>query len=477
MTRSRPYIGPLQRPFDDLARALADRYVIEREIGAGGMATVYLASDLRHDRKVAIKVLRPELSSALAAERFPREIRLVAQFNHPHILSLYDSGEADGVLYYVMPYVEGETLRARLERGRLSIAETLRILRELADALAYAHARSVVHRDIKPANVLLSGRHAVVADFGIAKALSASGGDKLTTVGMAVGTPQYMAPEQAMGTADVDARSDIYSVGLVGYEMLAGRPAFDGPSAQAILAAQVMSQPPDLRALRPDTPAQLAAAIERCLRKDPGERWPSAEELLAELERIELTPSAEVAPTGVRPSGIAARAPAPSGWPRRAALIAGAATVVTAIVAALLFNSSRVSVDGRIETIGVMPIEDISGSDSVFAAAMHDAITNALSRPGNVGVAPRSQMMRYRRTGLTTRDIARENRLDAIVEATVFRAGDVVRINVQFTNPQTSRALWSDTYERNAKNVLATQNDVAGMVASAIGIALRSSTP
>ena len=468
----------MHRPFDDLARALSDRYVIDREIGFGGMATVYLASDPRHDRKVAIKVLRPELSSALAAERFPREIRLIAQFNHPHILSLYDSGEANGVLYYVMPYVEGETLRERLERDRrLSIAETLRILREVADALAYAHARSVVHRDIKPANVLLSGRHAVVADFGIAKALSAAGGDKLTTVGMAVGTPQYMAPEQAMGTADVDARSDIYSVGLLGYEMLAGRPAFDGPSAQAILAAQVMSQPPDLRSLRPDTPAQLAAVIERCLRKDPGERWPSAEELLAELERIELTPSAGTVPTGARPAVSGPPAPASNGRSRRTAIIAGAVAVVAAVAAVVLYNSPSVKAGGRIETIGVMPIEDISGSDSVFAAAMHDAITNALSRPGNVGVAPRSQMMRYRRTGLTMRDIARENRLDAIVEATVFRAGDVVRINVQFTNPETSRALWSETYERSVTNVLATQNDVAGMVASAIGAALRAPTP
>ena len=467
----------MHRPFEDLARTLSDRYVIEREIGAGGMATVYLARDSRHDRKVAVKVLRPELSSALAAERFPREIRLIAQFNHPHILSLYDSGEANGVLFYVMPYVEGETLRARLERDRcLSIAETLRILREVADALAYAHARSVVHRDIKPANVLLSGRHAVVADFGIAKALSAVGGDKLTTVGMAVGTPQYMAPEQAMGTADVDARSDIYSVGLLGYEMLAGRPAFDGPSAQAILAAQVMSQPPDLRSLRPDTPAQLAAVIERCLRKDPGERWPSAEELLAELERIELTPSGGMAPTGVRPAVGAAAAPAASDRPRRTVIIAAAVAVLAAIAAVVLFDARSAKAGGRIETIGVMPIEDISGSDSVFAAAMHDALTNALSRPGDVGVAPRSQMMRYRRTGLTTRDIARENRLDAIVEATVFRAGDVVRINVQFTNPETSRALWSETYERSVTNVLATQNDVAGMVASAIGVALKAPT-
>jgi TolB-like protein/tRNA A-37 threonylcarbamoyl transferase component Bud32 len=465
----------VRRTFDDLSRALAERYIIEKEIGAGGMATVYLASDPRHGRKVAVKVLHSELSSALAAERFHREIRLVAQFNHPHILSLYDSGEASGFLYYVMPFVEGETLRARLERdGRLSLADTVRILREVADALAYAHARSVVHRDIKPANVLLSGRHAVVADFGIAKALSSAGADKLTTVGMAVGTPQYIAPEQAMGEAGVDARSDIYSVGLLGYEMLAGRPTFDGPTAQAILAAQVMSHPPDISVVRPDTPAQLAAVIERCLRKAPEERWASADDLLAELDRIEVTPSAGVAPTGARAAvaPVLARIIGPR-RSRQAPWIIGVVAVIAAIVVATLINSRTAKAGGRIETIGVMPIEDISGSDSVFAASMHDALTIALSRPRNVGVAPRSAMMRYRGTSLTTRDIARQNHLDAIVEATVFRAGDVVRINVQFTNPMTTRALWSETYERNARNVLATQDEVAGMIASAVGAAIR----
>ncbi|MGH7668709.1 MAG: serine/threonine-protein kinase, partial [Gemmatimonadaceae bacterium] len=264
-----------------LADALADHYTIEREVGAGGMATVYLAHDLKHDRSVALKVLRPELASAVGAERFPREIHTVAQFNHPHILSLYDSGEAGGFLYYVMPFVEGESLRERLLRDKqLPVSEAVRILREVADALSYSHARGVVHRDIKPANIMLSGRHAIVADFGVAKALTAAAGDTLTTVGIALGTPQYMSPEQAMGQDNVDPRSDLYALGLVGYEMLAGHPPFEGASPQALLSAQVIEAPPDIRQARPGIPPLLAEAVMRCLAKNPADRWQSADELL-----------------------------------------------------------------------------------------------------------------------------------------------------------------------------------------------------
>ncbi len=210
-------------PFERLQAALADRYHLEREVGQGGMATVYLAQDLKHHRKVALKVLRPELAAALGPERFVREVETVAQLQHPHILPLFDSGEADGFLYYVMPFVDGESLRERLKReGALPIHEAVRILREVVDALAHAHQHGVVHRDIKPDNVMLSGRHAVVTDFGVAKAVSAAGTDKLTTVGVALGTPTYMAPEQAMGETNLDARADIYSVGALAYELLTG---------------------------------------------------------------------------------------------------------------------------------------------------------------------------------------------------------------------------------------------------------------
>jgi serine/threonine-protein kinase len=232
------------RVTDQLARlrtALADRYTIERELGAGGMATVYLAEDLKHDRRVAVKVLRPELAAALGPDRFPREIKILARLQHPHILPLLDSGEADGFLFYTMPYVDGESLRQRIDRdGALPVPEAVRILREVTDALASAHSAGVLHRDIKPGNVMLSGRHALVMDFGVAKAVTAAGGDTLTTVGVAVGTPTYMSPEQATASTDVDARSDIYALGILAYEMLTGEPPFAGRTAQATLSAQVL---------------------------------------------------------------------------------------------------------------------------------------------------------------------------------------------------------------------------------------------
>src|SRR5512141_2155051 len=228
---------------EQLSTALADRYRIERELGAGGMATVYLAHDLRHDRKVALKVLRPELSAILGAERFLHEIKTTANLQHPHILPLHDSGEADGLVYYVMPYVEGESLRDRLNREKqLPVEDAVRIAREVADALEYAHQHGIVHRDIKPENILLHGGHAMVADFGIALAASRSdGGSRMTETGMSLGTPHYMAPEQAMGEREITPRADIYALGCVLYEMLAGEPPFMGPTAQAIIA-RVMTE-------------------------------------------------------------------------------------------------------------------------------------------------------------------------------------------------------------------------------------------
>ncbi|HMA03683.1 MAG TPA: serine/threonine-protein kinase, partial [Gemmatimonadaceae bacterium] len=228
-----------------LTRALIDRYRFERELGAGGMATVYLAEDVRHHRPVAIKVLHPELSAILGPERFLKEIELTASLQHPHILPLFDSGSADGLLYYVMPLVEGETLRARLERERqLPVADAVQIASEVADALHYAHGRNVVHRDIKPENILLQNGHALVADFGIALAVQQAGGSRMTQTGLSLGTPQYMSPEQAMGERSVDARTDIYSLGAVTYEMLAGQPPFTGPNAQSIVAQVLTAEPP-----------------------------------------------------------------------------------------------------------------------------------------------------------------------------------------------------------------------------------------
>ena len=257
-----------------LSAALNDRYRLERELGAGGMATVYLAEDLRHHRRVAIKVLRPDLTAALGAERFLREIETTANLRHPHILPLYDSGEADGLLYYVMPLVEGESLRDRLDREKqLPLEDALQIAREVADALGYAHGRGVIHRDIKPENILLESGHAVVADFGIARAISAAGGERLTETGLAIGTVRYMSPEQASGEHDLDGRSDQYALACLLHEMLAGQPPFTGPTAESVVHQHLTATPPRITQLRPAVPADVAAALQRALSKTPADRF------------------------------------------------------------------------------------------------------------------------------------------------------------------------------------------------------------
>src|SRR3989454_679657 len=256
-----------------LRAALLGRYTIERELGRGGMATVYLGQDLKHHRAVAIKVLRPELAAALGPERFVREIEIAAGLTHPHILPLHDSGEADGFLYYVMPYVEGVSLRDRLNREKqLSIDDATQIAREVASALAYAHSHNVVHRDIKPENILLVSGQAVVSDFGIARGIRAAGGEKLTATGVSVGTPIYMSPEQATGRGPVDGRADIYSLGCVLYEMLAGEPPFTGPTAESVHPRHFVAEPPRATPLRGTGPAASEAGIRCPLAKAPADR-------------------------------------------------------------------------------------------------------------------------------------------------------------------------------------------------------------
>ena len=269
---------------DRVSPALADRYRIERELGAGGMATVYLAEDIRHGRRVAIKVLHPELSAVLGPDRFLAEIKLTAALQHPHILPLFDSGSADGLLFYVMPYVEGETLRTRLARERqLPIGDAVRIATEVADALGYAHGRGIIHRDIKPENILLRDNHALVADFGIALAVRQAGGERMTQTGMSLGTPQYMAPEQAMGERNVDLRSDLYALAAVTYEMLAGEPPFTGPTAQAIVAKVMTEDPRPLSELRRSVPESVESAVATGLEKLPADRFESAAEFVRAL--------------------------------------------------------------------------------------------------------------------------------------------------------------------------------------------------
>ncbi len=314
-----------------LTSALADRYRIERELGQGGMATVYLAHDLRHDRPVAIKVLHPELAAALGSERFLSEIKTTAKLQHPHILPLLDSGDADGMLFYVMPYVSGETLRGRLEREhQLPIADALRIAREVADALGAAHALGIVHRDIKPENILLQGGHALVADFGIALAVQQAGGHRMTQTGLSLGTPQYMSPEQALGERSVDSRSDVYALGAVTYEMLTGEPPFTGPTVQAIVAKLMADPPRPLTELRKSVPAHVEAAVLAALEKVPADRIASAGAFAAALD------DAGFGATGVTRKSPR-RKPAAAGVQRRWLLLAVGLNVVLLTAVLLAF--------------------------------------------------------------------------------------------------------------------------------------------
>ncbi len=360
-----------------LGAALQDRYRLDRELGQGGMATVYLAEDLKHHRPVAIKVLRPELAQALGADRFLREIELTARLTHPHILPLLDSGNAAGFLYYVMPYVEGETLRDRLARtGELPVPEAVRLLGEIADALAVAHRAGVVHRDIKPENILVSGRHAMVMDFGIAKALAASQRPEhrkdakdpspLTTAGLALGTPAYMAPEQAAAEPALDHRVDIYAVGVLGYELLTGQPPFTGGTAQQILAAQVTRAPEPITGRRPSVPPMLAAVIMKCLEKRPADRYQSADELVVVLEPL-ATPSGGMTPTDTQPAARPARRFA--AWALIAALVVpvavGARLILLRPLTLTTSNAVAVTSEAGIE---YQPALSPDGSQVAFVA-------------------------------------------------------------------------------------------------------------
>ena len=339
-----------------LSAALVDRYRIERELGQGGMATVYLAQDVRHDRKVAVKVLRPELASILGGERFLAEIKTTANLQHPHILSLFDSGEADGLVFYVMPFVEGESLRDRLTRQKqLPVDEAVAIAREVADALTYAHQQGVVHRDIKPENILLHGGHALVVDFGIALAASRSeGATRMTETGMSLGTPHYMAPEQAMGEREITPRVDIYALGCVLYEMLAGEPPFTGPSAQAIIARVMTESPRSLTLQRHTVPAHVEAAVRAALEKLPADRFATAAQFAAALQN----PAYSAAATGA--AGRQATATAGGLWARLrdpVVLGLGFVALVSLAVAVLARRPSASSATGAVRFL-------FAGSDS-----------------------------------------------------------------------------------------------------------------
>jgi hypothetical protein len=435
-----------------LSAALADRYVLERELGQGGMATVYLAEDPRHHRKVALKVLRPDLAATLGPERFLREVTIAANLQHPHILPVYDSGEAGGFLYYVMPYVEGESLRERLAKhGELPLTDAVRILRDVADAMAAAHAKGVVHRDIKPENIMLSGRHALVADFGVAKAVSeATGRQTLTTVGVALGTPTYMAPEQAAADPHTDHRADLYAFGVTAYEMLTGQPPFMGATPQAVLAAHVTEAPVNVTQRRTTIPPPLAQLIMRCLEKKPADRPQSAEELLPILEGL-ATPSGGITPTQTVPVQ-AVPAPPRSGrglrWP--AIAVAGLVAVGLGAGAILLRSGGGMKPPaGDIrEPLVVIPFE-VQTTDPQLANLGQEAadrIAAAVTEAGLGAVAP------FRPASTVTASspaVAREA-IAATGAGVIYQRGDSLEVRAQLLRAADLRPLFALPAERGA---------------------------
>ncbi|HEX4599853.1 MAG TPA: serine/threonine-protein kinase [Gemmatimonadales bacterium] len=456
---------------ESLRAALADRYAVERELGRGGMATVFLAEDLKHRRAVAIKVLHGELAAALGAERFLREIEIAARLQHPHILALYDSGSAGGLLYYVMPYVEGESLRERLTREKqLPLDDVLRITTEVAEALAYAHSRGIVHRDIKPENILLSGGSAVVADFGIARAVSAAGeGHQLTQAGTILGTPTYVSPEQAAGSSEIDGRSDEYSLACVAYEMLVGEPPFTGSTPQAILARHSLDavSPPSI--VRATIPEAVEDALLRALAKLPADRFPTTT-LFAEAL---VTPSRV---TGARRwSGT--RFPAPRRWTWRRGLLWGVGATAGLVALWGLARALRggpprlpgatTGPDPR--GIAVLYFEDLSAGRHLryLADGLTEALIEQLAQVPVLRVISRNGVARYRSPDLPPDSIARALQVGTIVRGTVEPTRDGYRVSVRLIDGASGADLGKRaSFEQPAGAVLAIRDSLAPRVAA-----------
>jgi serine/threonine-protein kinase len=467
-----------------LRLVLADRYAVERELGRGGMATVFLAQDLRHDRKVAIKVLRPELSASLGADRFLREIKLAAKLQHPNILGLFDSGAADGLLFYVMPFVEGgESLRSKLDREKqLAIEEAIQLVREAADALGYAHGRGIVHRDIKPENILLSGGHVLVADFGIARAVDEAGGQKLTETGMAVGTPYYMSPEQAMG-GEVDARSDIYSLGCVLYELLAGQPPFTGPTAMAILARHSLEAVPSVQVVRQSIPDEVEAIIMQALAKVPADRFKTMQEFSdalrdADYSRITARTAARPVPTREFRTRGGIPGVQRSPWWRRRDFIAGASTAAILILAGLGYAAWRrqgsagaaapatgvSQLDPR--RIAVLYFQNRGGPDSIgfLADGLTEALIHDLSQVRDLQVISRNGVAPFKNHPVAPDSLARALKVGTLVDGTIAQSGDRVRVTVSLVNTGTGAEIGSTTLDRPRQALFALEDDVAQAV-------------
>ena len=402
---------------DRLNAILHGRYAIEREIGSGGMATVYLADDVKHHRKVAVKVLRPEFAAAIGPERFVREIEITARLAHPHILPLLDSGVADDMLYYLMPYVDGESLRQRLKREKqLSIEETLGITRDVAEALGYAHSIGIIHRDIKPENILFEAGHAVVSDFGIARAITAAGGDSLTETGLLVGTPAYMSPEQTTGECEIDGRSDVYSLACVVYEMLAGEPPFRGPTPQAVLARHAVDPVPPLRTVRPTVPDAVDAAVTRALAKTPADRFRTTD------------------------------------------------SFATALVSARPADKS----------IAVLPFVNMSADreNEYFTDGLSEDLINALTHIKGFRVAARTSAFSFKGQQVDARTIGHTLNVRTVLEGSVRKAGNRLRVTAELVNTGDGYHVWSEQYDRVMSDVFTIQDEITAAIVDALKIEL-----
>ncbi len=460
---------------DRLRASLVGRYDVQRELGRGGFATVYLAGDVRHGRMVAIKVLHPELMGTLQSERFLREIRVVAHLNHPHILPMLDSGEADGLLFFVMPYVEGETLRDYLEREKqLSIGEALRVTAEIADGLSYAHSRGLIHRDIKPENILLSSGHAVVTDFGIGRAIDQSAADRLTYTGMATGSPAYMSPEQWTSDDRVDGRSDEYSLACMLYEMLVGEPPFSGASPNALMARHNMSPVPSVRTVRPTVPEAVDEAIARAMEKIPADRYPTvtlfAEALAAAPAPVRATAEDPVAALAGR------RAPR-----AKARFTRGRLGILAAIllITALGFYGYRYF---RAETgytrLVVLPFENLGdGDDAYLVDGITGELTNKLSGIASLGVIARTSAVQYRKSSKSAREIGRELQVQYLIEGDVRRElpnghEGTIHVNARLVRTRDDTQIWSQDYDVEAADVTDVQSQIAQRVAHELDLVL-----
>jgi eukaryotic-like serine/threonine-protein kinase len=459
---------------EHLQRTLGSAYTLERELGGGGMSRVFVATETALGRKVVVKVLPAEMSGQFSIERFRREISIAARLQHPHVVPLLTAGEVDDLPYFTMPFIEGESLRARLSRqGELPLPEAIRILREVASALSYAHARDVVHRDIKPDNVLLSGGVGMVTDFGVAKAVDAAAAAEaggITSVGVALGTPAYMAPEQASADPVVDHRADLYAWGVMAYEVITGQPPFAGRTPQGMLAAHVAEEPEDITRRRPGTPAALAELVMRCLKKRPADRPQSADQLVRALDAIPSTGGEGLAPVTHR------------GWrPGRPLVAVGGIAVLVLAAVALWYGmrgrSTAAAGSARAMSLAVLPIDNVGGDSAreYLADGLTGELAGDLRQTAGLQVVGDLSTFRFKGTQLPPDEIAKQLGVRLLLTGRLQSQGRRIRLQMQL-NDAGGRLLWSNQYDRENKDAFALQDEITRAVANELRLVLSPKT-